>query len=400
MIPRHKMAKTIAASTRRLLLAAAGSLLLVVCALAWRAHGEPFPQPGGKFAVGVTSTLPSLLPVPGPPLRLELPRAAPVVDLWYPTESTVTGATRGAAAWLGFGDPRHGLVNAPLASSTRQWPVLLYLPGWEGTRPDNVLLIRELASRGFVIAAIRYPAPGQLSAQAQEQLLAQLRRPMDFSSPGAAAEALDRADERVRERAEDAIATLDRLAELNAADPAGRLTGRIDVQRVGILGFSLGGAVAAETCRRDRRCAAAVNLDGWLFCDAALDGIDQPYLLATGGYSLPGVAELDSRDPWVRLPAEYTTLDESRSTVNFERHGGYLLLINGAAHESFTDTALRTGLRRLLSHEPSPRRTATTVNAYVLAFFRKTLLGENPALLQPGHPTAPGIELRSWPSPE
>jgi dienelactone hydrolase len=392
------MSKTIAANTRRLVLAASGSLLLIVCVLAWRAHGEPrFPQPGGEFAVGMTSTLPRLLPVPGPPLRLELPRAAPVVDLWYPTESAGTGGMRRAAAWFGFAAP--GLIDARLAPAARRWPVLLYLPGWEGIRPDNVLLIRELASRGFVIAAIRYPAPGQPSDPAQEQLLAELRRPMEFSSPTAAAEALDRADERVRERAEDAIATLDRLAELNAADPAGRFTGRLDVQRVGILGFSLGGAVAAETCRRDSRCRAAVNLDGWLFCDAALDGIDQPYLLATGDYTLPGVAELSSRDPWVRLPAEYTTLDESRSTLNFERHGGYLLLIPGAAHESFTDAALRIGLRRLLSHEPSPRRTATTVNAYVLAFFRKTLLGEDPPLLQPGRRTAPGIELRSWPAP-
>ncbi len=387
--------------SKPIVVAASASLALLICVLAWLAHTAlRFPSPGGEFAVGVTSTLPAQLPVPGPPLRLELPRAAPIVDLWYPTASAGTGAVSRALASLGLGDPRHGIVDAALAPSGRAWPVVLYLPGWEGTEPDNIQLIRELVSRGFVIAALRYPAAGQLSDEAQQRLRARLRQPMDFSSPAAAADALDRADERVRERAADAIATLDRLAELNAADSERRFTGRLDVHRVGVLGFSLGGAVAVETCRRDPRCGAAVNLDGWLFCDAALDGIDQPYLLATGDYSLPGPAELDSRDPWVRLPAEYTTLDEFRSTANFERHGGYLLLIQGAAHESFTDAALRIGWRKWLSREPSPRRTAATVSAYVLAFFRKALLGEDPPLLRPGRQRPPGVELRSWAPPK
>jgi hypothetical protein len=43
--------------------------------------------------------------------------------------------------------------------------------------------------------------------------------------------------------AQDAVFTLHQLASLNQADPNGILTGRLDVQRAGIFGVSLGGIV-------------------------------------------------------------------------------------------------------------------------------------------------------------
>ena len=38
---------------------------------------------------------------------------------------------------------------------------------------------------------------------------------------------------------------LDRLEQLNASDPSGRFTGRLDMTRVGVFGHSFGGAAAA-----------------------------------------------------------------------------------------------------------------------------------------------------------
>jgi alpha-beta hydrolase superfamily lysophospholipase len=46
----------------------------------------------------------------------------------------------------------------------------------------------------------------------------------------------------------DIAFVLDRLARLNASDSARKFTGRLDMTRVGILGHSLGGAVAAQFC--------------------------------------------------------------------------------------------------------------------------------------------------------
>src|SRR6185295_15007204 len=43
---------------------------------------------------------------------------------------------------------------------------------------------------------------------------------------------------------------------------AGLLAGRFDLTRLGALGHSMGGVTAAQFCSEDRRCRAALNLDG------------------------------------------------------------------------------------------------------------------------------------------
>lgn len=340
----------------------------------------------GPFAVGTTSIDVALRPIPGEPLSVDTPRAAPAVKVWYP-------ALRPAA-------------GAPLAPSATPFPVLVYFPGWEGTRVDDVHLIRLLASNGFVVAAVHYPAfDPAMSAASRRTLIAQLNRQMDFSSAAAARLAFRRAAERVRARAADASAVLDRLTQLGAHDPAGRFTGRLDLRRAAILGFSLGGAVAAEACWGDARFKAALNMDGWLFADAQVQGIAQPYMVMngdTGDDAPPDSADLRSPKPWVRLPAQYTMLDASRGSVNFRRHGGYSLEIPGAAHEDFTDAAWKIHLRRLLHGHPlQGRHAALAIDAYALAFLRMTLDGVDSPLLKGDQGIVGGVVVRveHWPAP-
>lgn len=343
-----------------------------------RLHAAP-----GPFAVGTASIDVALRPIPGEPLSVDTPRAAPAVQVWYPAPRTV--------------------ADAPLAPSRSPFPVLVYFPGWEGTRVDNLHLIRLLASNGFVVAAVHYPAPDPaMSAASRGRLIAQLNRQMDFSSAAAGDLAFRRAAERVRARAADASAVLDRLTQLDTHDPAGRFTGRMDLGRVGILGFSLGGAVAAQACWGDARFKAALNMDGWLFADAQVQGIVQPYVVMTGYDSPAAVADLRSPNPWVRLPAQYDALDGSRGDVNFRRHGGYIVVIPGTEHEEFTDAAWRIHLRPLLhAHPLAGRHAALATYAYVLAFFRMTLEGVDSPLLDGDHGIAGGVRVRvrHWPAP-
>jgi len=49
---------------------------------------------------------------------------------------------------------------------------------------------------------------------------------------------------------------LDQLERLNASDPSGRFLGRLDMQRAGVFGQSLGGATALLFCHDDSRCKA------------------------------------------------------------------------------------------------------------------------------------------------
>ena len=67
------------------------------------------------------------------------------------------------------------------------------------------------------------------------------------------------------------------VQQLNEGDPSGRFNGRLDMQRVGVVGHSLGGATAAQFCHDDPRCKAGIDIDGMPFGNVIQDGLHQPF---------------------------------------------------------------------------------------------------------------------------
>lgn len=62
---------------------------------------------------------------------------------------------------------------------------------------------------------------------------------------------------------------LNRIETLNAA---GSFAGRLDLDRVGMYGWSFGGANSIEMSAVDERVKAAIDHDGLLFCVAPTQG--------------------------------------------------------------------------------------------------------------------------------
>jgi hypothetical protein len=70
------------------------------------------------------------------------------------------------------------------------------------------------------------------------------------------------------------------LGQIEALDRApGPFRGRLDLDRIGMLGWSFGGAAAIEMLRIDPRVKAAVNHDGRLFGGAATRPVTRPFML-------------------------------------------------------------------------------------------------------------------------
>jgi dienelactone hydrolase len=324
------------------------------------------PQPSGPYTPVTLSLDGDLL------LPVRAARTVPQVELWYP------------------------------AAPPARVPLLLYFSSWTGTQVENRILLQDLASRGFAVAAIVYPARTTgLSDSAYREQQAELERPMDLSSEDAFHESLRRGEQRVRERAADATAVLDALQRLDTDAPASPLALHLDLQRAGILGFSLGGAVAAQAAWLDHRFAAAANIDGWHFAEAAEQGVRCPYLLVSDDTPLPTPEDLRSRDPQRRYSSRLVADDYRRSLRNLQRNGGIYLSIAGTRHFDLTDRALDRSLGGfLLRRRTAPRSSLSLLNAYVGAFFEKYLDGEDPPLLN-GRVTASFREakLRIWPRP-
>jgi predicted dienelactone hydrolase len=406
----RRLARRIAAALA--LLAAAGVLgvvaLLAALALERRTV-VTLPTPTGPFAVGRVvqdwvddAGVDSLAPVPG--TRREL-----LVWIWYPSaagpaapaDDYLPSWMRAAAARtagpptlpgrlmdLLTRDPsrvRAHAAHGP-AVSPRQpaYPVVLLRAGASGSVTNYTTLAEDLASHGYLVVGPDAPYRTGLVVFPDGRVMG--RTPANnpelaFGAPDSAR----RIDRLMAAWTGDMTFALDRLARLNASDPSGRFTGRLDLTRVGAFGHSFGGAQAAQFCHDDPRCRAGIDVDGAPVGSVVRAGIARPFMFLLGGHG-------DATDPESRR-----ILADIRSIYDrLPRDGRLLVEIRGAGHFLFTDdVALRKsrillGALRLFGVVGIDGRRQLAATAYcVHAFFDAYLKGTGgppPAIPSPRFP--------------
>ncbi|HEX8806364.1 MAG TPA: dienelactone hydrolase family protein [Candidatus Aquilonibacter sp.] len=342
------------------------------------------PVPSGPFAVGTVSFTLQRPIEPG-----ERSPGQFTVQLWYPALASGKRALYGTGvggrgAWL-----YHRLVRTHSAAGAipfvRRSPVIIYVPAWGGQRTENTALAEDLASHGYAVAAID-------DVTRDSPVLDRLAGSIDVRSDEAYSLTLELARRRLAYETQRASSVLDYLTHLDAGDPRNPFTGRFDLRRVGILGYSFGGAVALEACRYDHRFSAAMNLDGilWGAGDGYRGGI--PYFLVSDANPLPTSADLASDDPVVRYTAKLIFADDSGQRAAL-RHGGYELTISDTVHASFSDVPLYAPLQRFGAGWSNPPRITTALRQYTLAFFDSALDGKPSPLLTPGTRGRPAMTL-------
>jgi dienelactone hydrolase len=271
----------------------------------------------------------------------------------------------------------HRAPAAPAAA----FPLIVYHAGWPGTEVDNFRLIVDLASRGHIVAALLYADT----------------TPMSFESDADSRRTVELAARRVRSRARDTSRLLDELLRPEAQVDGWRLQGLLDAGSIGVLGFSFGGAIAAETATYDSRVGAAVNIDGRHWGAALEQGVPRPYLYVGAPSIPPTPADLESDQPGRRCDAALERRDQLQLAANLRRHGGLRVTIDGASHMNFTDCALRFRLRRMPgTGRVVPRRAFEITAAYVAAFFAQQLRGTPSPLLAPRSQPYREARLEIW----
>ena len=119
---------------------------------------------------------------------------------------------------------------------------------------------------------------------------------------------------------------VDELARLNAADPSGRFIGRLDLQRIGAFGYSLGGATALQFCHDDARCKASIDVDGAPLGSVIREGLSQPVLFLME--DINGASDEEGRQIETNIRS---ILDRSPAGRRLQ------IMIRGANHFGFTD---------------------------------------------------------------
>ena len=325
-----------------------------------------------------------------------------MAQVWYPTtgrdgssayidDPAVPGAVeraQGLPPLLGFlrllrSHARPGA--APVAGSH---PVVVYLTGVTGYRQASMFQVEELVSHGYVVVGLDQPGMSATVRFPDGQRVAGLTRsavqPMINQSITPAAEpptinGVALPDGVIPYLADDVRFALDQITALDAADPQGRLTGLLDLDRIGVMGVSLGGITAAEACRLEPRLKACLVLDARMTVRVARDGLRQPAMWITRPADVMR-AERRKTGGWSEedIAGHHQTM---ASAYQASRQA-WLINIEGIFHVQFTDVPFGSPLLdRLLSGPLDDSRAHQVVNACTVEFFDQTLRGRRSALL-------------------
>ncbi|MFE0459437.1 alpha/beta hydrolase family protein [Kitasatospora sp. NPDC058965] len=324
--------------------AACAGLIAAGPVAAWAFPVPEFPAPTGAFAVGTRVVQWT------DPLRPETFTADPndrrtvVVQLWYPAQRSPAGAQRaqylgrtqaeartvaaalahgvGLPGFLVDGVPQarsHAVFDAPVAGGGERFPVVLFSPGSGGVRTQNTAWAEELASHGYLVAALDHPYDSAAVVLADGRVITS-----ETASTGDPDQDEKLAADWTAVRAADLSFVLTRLTGLDRGETADPLTGRLDTGRAAVTGHSMGGAAALQAARQDRRFAAVIDLDGFPHGPAS-PALDRPTLALTQ-------AVTPATDPRY-LPRLTAALKANSAT-------SYRVTVPGAAHLTFMDGPL------------------------------------------------------------
>jgi predicted dienelactone hydrolase len=390
-------------------IAGSGCLFLVFVSVvaSWIMPMFRLPKPTGPHAVGtrilyLVDRNRAEENGPSPSGRREL-----MVQAWYPTEPSKR-VERPLAVYQRREEVTlrasyrsvlrtNSYVDAPVAKGG-PYPVLIYSPGWMGERTEGTFQMEELASHGFVVLAIDHTFFGGLVEFPDGRVEDSRGMPaLGNFEHSTIEEQWALGTKFVRIEAQDNSFVLDELERLNQ-DSSSPWFHQLDISRVGVFGFSIGGAAAEQTAFQDPRVRAAINLDGWTFGDAA-HGLSKPLMVIyeDRAMTVPTVAELHAPEVADRLFWQASADDFHQVSVGMETNGGYMLFLSDTHHVDFTDRSLFSPLRSLTGGgSADPTTVHTIINAYTLAFFEQSLEGRSEPLLEATHVPCAGVEFHRY----
>lgn len=304
-----------------------------------------------------------------------------MVQISYPTKAG------GEGIFLSFKNSKriqtNSLIEVPILP-TGTFPLLIYAAGSGGSPLDNTSQIEALVSRGYIVAAmaptyfchVTFPDGHRIRAWSMDTLESRGHEP-DYMT-----------DVVQKIWLEDIYSVLDEMEFLDK-DSSSFLFQRIDWEKVGVMGWSMGGSAAVEACVEDARFKAGANLDGfdWMRIEEG-QAFLSPFLYFHTDVSSVKPLDLLGIGWDMQSLTEMYQGQNAREEMLFQgsAYDGYRIQIAGAFHSNYRDQGMY-GLARV--GPVDPQRCNELLTMYLLDFFEYHLR-EKPT----EHPWNSNDELR------
>jgi dienelactone hydrolase len=294
----------------------------------------------------------------------------------------------------------HAVEGAPAAKNPLQLPLVIFSHGNGSTGFHYTSLLEDLASHGYVVAAIEHTESALvvLFPDGRAVPFHEDAQPVGLAPAERMQRRLAAISALINEGAADVRFVLDRLTELNAAgdEKDFALAARLDMNLVAAMGHSAGAEFAARACQLDARFKACVDLDGGMVPMAALpeypDGaaMKQPLLF------------LEADHPASQMggtPAQLKKYFEKREQqLKSCPAGSYAVVLKspGIAHPSFSDMPLLFAGKQGYPETKIVLHNHELIETFVRAFLDKNLKHSKTPLFDNSNTSIPEATIQSY----
>ena len=299
----------------------------------------------------------------------------------------------------------NSFYNAKISDNEEKYPIILFSHAYNAGMSANTILLEELASYGYITVSIGHAyetshfikKDGSIkifSYENEELMKRSMERRDSYSLQAMINDTNDDDELRLiiqklmakRPKimkslniwVEDTSFIIDKLKELNKIDDL--LRGKLDLDKIGIIGHSFGGAVAGQMCITDSRCKAGVNLDGLQIGDMIDRPLDKPFMFI----------HHDNKNVKNNKP--------NKIFINQSKSIAYMLLIKGTSHYNFCDLSMPIysqilpQIKNMLGSIDG-NRCLKIQNEYVRVFFDRYLRNKESDLLKGNSVDYPEVEI-------
>jgi hypothetical protein len=215
-----------------------------------------------------------------------------------------------------------------------------------------------MASNGYIVASVDHTYDSVITIFPDDRVI--LHHGETVMPDGDSTSTLQSGRQLIDVRVQDLATVLTFLEDQNR-NPDNLLHEQIDLDNVGVMGHSTGGATAIEFCAHSTICQAVLALDGWV----------EPLSEATVSQSLRQPSMFLNTNEW--LGSENQKIGET--FIDLQDQESYQVTIAGMGHNNFSDIPLITPIAAQigLAGHIDGARGIHIVNDYSLAFFNRYL---------------------------
>ena len=287
-----------------------------------------------------------------------------------------------------------------LSKQQQNYPVVLFSHGAGTSMEVQTSQSEDLASHGYIVVAIDHTYVSAATVF-PDRIVSAREATTDFNT-------VEPAEIITQIMADDAAFVIEQLGEMNDGKSDSLFDGKLDIEKIGIIGHSVGGAVAYNLAINDSRVKAAINLDGRVYITPEDPKNMAAFLmLASDKYHVQTLQDRQSLlknfegmtseeqknilfmygSPEAYAEAYNKDFQNVVGLTDVLKVSGNLFTIEGSDHMKFTDIGLFIGASQLrefigIGGKTDPVKCLAITKSLTVAFFDQHLKGENKATLE------------------